>query len=96
MAFMLNTNGADPRWMSTAILRCFAIALCCVCPVLVDGAATQSCITPVDSVGKSAVTRIEVVSNTSVTPRPKGRARHGESNDFNIHRSKDCRVCGWL
>jgi isoquinoline 1-oxidoreductase subunit alpha len=41
-----------------------------VCPVHVDGAATQSCITPVDSVGKSAITRIEVVGNTSVTPRP--------------------------
>ena len=74
MTFMLNTNGADPRWMSTAILRCFAIAPCCVCPVHVDGAATQSCITPVDSVGKSAITRIEVVGNTSVAPRPKAVA----------------------
>jgi isoquinoline 1-oxidoreductase alpha subunit len=44
-------------------------ALCGACTVHVDGAATRSCITPIDSVGDSAITTIEAVGQT-----PQGKA----------------------
>ena len=44
-------------------------ALCGACTVHVDGAATRSCITTVDSVGDSAVTTIEAIGQT-----PQGAA----------------------
>src|SRR5512144_1997016 len=44
-------------------------ALCGACTVHVDGAATRSCITTVDSVGDSAVTTIEAIGQT-----PQGTA----------------------
>jgi isoquinoline 1-oxidoreductase alpha subunit len=40
-------------------------ALCGACTVHVDGVATRSCVTPVDSIGKSAVTTIEAVGATA-------------------------------
>ena len=40
------------------------MALCGACTVHVDGVATRSCITPVDSVGNSAVTTIEAIGAT--------------------------------
>jgi isoquinoline 1-oxidoreductase alpha subunit len=40
------------------------MALCGACTVHVDGIATRSCITPVDSVGASAITTIEAVGAT--------------------------------
>src|SRR5215471_14583 len=40
------------------------MALCGACTVHIDGAATRSCITPIDSIGKSAVTTIEGVGKT--------------------------------
>jgi isoquinoline 1-oxidoreductase subunit alpha len=40
-------------------------ALCGACIVHVDGAATRSCITTVDSIGGSAVTTIEAVGETA-------------------------------
>jgi aerobic-type carbon monoxide dehydrogenase small subunit (CoxS/CutS family) len=36
-------------------------ALCGACTVHVDGAATRSCITTVDSIGESAITTIEAI-----------------------------------
>ena len=39
-------------------------ALCGACTVHVDGAATRSCITSVDSIGNSAITTIEAVGQT--------------------------------
>jgi isoquinoline 1-oxidoreductase alpha subunit len=44
------------------------IAQCGACTVHVDGAATRSCVTTVDSIGKSTVTTIEGIGQT-----PAGR-----------------------
>ena len=40
------------------------MALCGACTVHVDGVATRSCITSIDSIGKSAVTTIEAIGAT--------------------------------
>ena len=40
------------------------LALCGACTVHVDGVATRSCITPVDSIGGSAITTIEAIGAT--------------------------------
>ena len=40
------------------------MALCGACTVHIDGAATRSCVTPVDSVGTSKVTTIEAIGAT--------------------------------
>jgi isoquinoline 1-oxidoreductase alpha subunit len=45
------------------------MALCGACTVHVDGTATRSCITTIDSIGDSAVTTIEAIGGT-----PVGRA----------------------
>src|SRR5260221_4184218 len=42
------------------------MALCGACTVHVDGVATRSCITPVDSIGASAITTIEAIGATPV------------------------------
>jgi isoquinoline 1-oxidoreductase alpha subunit len=42
------------------------VALCGACTVHVDGVATRSCITPVESVGTSQITTIEAIGATSV------------------------------
>jgi isoquinoline 1-oxidoreductase alpha subunit len=40
-------------------------ALCGACTVHVDGVATRSCITPIDSIGSSEVTTIEAIGATA-------------------------------
>jgi isoquinoline 1-oxidoreductase alpha subunit len=40
------------------------LALCGACTVHLDGVATRSCITPIDSVGTSRITTIEVIGAT--------------------------------
>jgi isoquinoline 1-oxidoreductase alpha subunit len=41
------------------------MALCGACTVHIDGVATRSCITPIDSVGNSNVTTIEAIGATA-------------------------------
>src|SRR6478672_13388078 len=42
------------------------MALCGACTVHIDGVAVRSCITPVDSIGKSEITTIEAIGATPV------------------------------
>ncbi|UWU73554.1 (2Fe-2S)-binding protein [Bradyrhizobium huanghuaihaiense] len=85
MAFMLKINGTPHEvdvdgdtpllWALRDVLGMTGTkfgcgkALCGACTVHVDGAATRSCITTVDSVGESAVTTIEAIGQT-----PQGAA----------------------
>ena len=81
MAFTIKVNGQARRvdadddtpllWILRDVLGltgtkfgCGA-ALCGACTVHVDGAPTRSCITPIDSIGTSAVTTIEGVGATA-------------------------------
>ncbi len=47
------------------------IAQCGACTVLIDGVARRSCVTPVSSVGKSAITTIEGLSPDATHPLQK-------------------------
>jgi isoquinoline 1-oxidoreductase subunit alpha len=45
------------------------MALCGACTVHIDGVATRSCITSVDSIGNSAITTIEAIGATAAGAR---------------------------
>ena len=45
------------------------MALCGACTVHIDGAATRSCVTPIDSVGASKITTIEAIAATTAGAR---------------------------
>jgi isoquinoline 1-oxidoreductase subunit alpha len=45
------------------------MALCGACTVHIDGVATRSCITTIDSVGKSQITTIEAIGGTPAGAR---------------------------
>jgi isoquinoline 1-oxidoreductase subunit alpha len=81
MAFTVNINGnghsidvdgdtpllwvlRDVLGMTGTKFGC-GMALCGACTVHIDGVATRSCVTPIDSIGKSAVTTIETVGATA-------------------------------
>ena len=81
MAFTININGnphsidvdgdtpllwvlRDVLGMTGTKFGCGA-ALCGACTVHIDGVATRSCITSIDSIDKSAVTTIEVIGATA-------------------------------
>jgi isoquinoline 1-oxidoreductase alpha subunit len=77
MAYPINVNGTvhsvdvdgdtpllwvlrDVLGMTGTKFGC-GLALCGACTVHIDGAASRSCITPVESVGKSQITTIEAI-----------------------------------
>src|ERR1700730_14357602 len=84
MAFTIKINGLDHTvdvdgdtpllWVLRDVLGMTGtkfgcgMALCGACTVHMDGTATRSCITTIDSVGSAAITTIEAVGNT-----PSGR-----------------------
>src|SRR4030081_2324105 len=85
MAFMLKINGADRSvdvdgdtpllWVLRDVLGMTGtkfgcgMALCGACTVHIDGTATRSCITTIDSIGGSAITTIEAIGATAVGAR---------------------------
>src|SRR5260221_9903309 len=84
MTYVLKINGKSHKvdvdgetpllWVLRDVLKMTGtkfgcgMALCGACTVHIDGAATRSCITTVDSVGEAAVTTIEAIGET-----PAGR-----------------------
>ncbi len=80
MAIMINVNGVDRAvdvdsdtpllWVLRDVLGMTGtkfgcgMALCGACTVHIDGAATRSCVTPVDSIGTSKITTIEAIGAT--------------------------------
>jgi isoquinoline 1-oxidoreductase alpha subunit len=82
MATTIKVNGADRMvdvdgdtpllWVLRDVLGMTGtkfgcgVALCGACTVHVDGLATRSCITPVDSIGASEITTIEAIGSTAV------------------------------
>src|SRR4030081_1548054 len=82
MAFKIKVNGAEHRvdvdgdtpllWVLRDVLGMTGtkfgcgMALCGACTVHLNGVATRSCVTTVDSIGDAAVTTIEAVGATAV------------------------------
>ena len=80
MAFVLKINGASHTidadgdtpllWVLRDVLQMTGtkfgcgMALCGACTVHLDGAATRSCITTIDSVGDAAITTIEAIGQS--------------------------------
>ena len=85
MAFTIKVNGTDQTvdvdgdtpllWVLRDVLGMTGtkfgcgMALCGACTVHVDGVATRSCITPVDSIGGSEITTIEAIGATPAGAR---------------------------
>src|SRR5260370_40241283 len=81
MAFTIKVNGVDRTadvdgdtpllWVLRDVLGMTGtkfgcgMALCGACTVHIDGAATRSCITTVDSIGGSDITTIEAIGETA-------------------------------
>jgi isoquinoline 1-oxidoreductase alpha subunit len=95
MAFTLKINGTDHTvdvdndtpllWVLRDVLGITGtkfgcgVGLCGACTVQIDGNATRSCITTIDSVGSSAITTIEAIGGT-----PSGRAIQEAWLDFQV------------
>jgi isoquinoline 1-oxidoreductase alpha subunit len=85
MAFKLKINGADQSvdvdgdtpllWVLRDVLGMTGtkfgcgVALCGACTVHIDGVATRSCITTIDSIGSSVITTIEAIGTTAAGAR---------------------------
>jgi isoquinoline 1-oxidoreductase alpha subunit len=80
MANTIKVNGVDRTvdvdgdtpllWVLRDVLGMTGgMALCGACTVHVDGVATRSCITPIDSIGTSAITTIEAIGATAAGAR---------------------------
>jgi isoquinoline 1-oxidoreductase subunit alpha len=81
MATMIKVNGVDRTvdvdgdtpllWVLRDVLGMTGtkfgcgVGLCGACTVHIDGAATRSCITPINSVGASKITTIEAIGATA-------------------------------
>ena len=81
MTFKININGSSRSvdvdgdtallWVLRDVLGMTGtkfgcgIAQCGACTVQIDGVATRSCVTTIDSIGKSTVTTIEAIGRTS-------------------------------
>src|SRR5215510_6666084 len=82
MAFLIKVNGTvhsvdvdgdtpllwvlrDVLGMTGTKFGC-GMALCGACTVHIDGVASRSCVTPIDSVGNSNITTIEAIGATAV------------------------------
>ena len=61
------------------------MALCGACTVHIERSPTRSCITPVDSVGKSAITTIEAIAKTAA-----GRKIHDAWLDLEVPQCGYC------
>src|SRR4026209_1248107 len=82
MALTLNINGTAHSvdvdgdtpllWMLRDVLGMTGtkfgcgMALCGACTVHLDGVATRSCVTPIDSIGNAQITTIEAIGNTPI------------------------------
>ena len=80
MAFTIKVNGNSHRvdvdgdtpllWVVRDVLGMTGtkfgcgMALCGACTVQIDGVATRSCVTPIDSIGNSQITTIEAIGAT--------------------------------
>src|SRR5260370_9245040 len=58
------------------------MALCGACTVHLDGVAIRSCITPIDSIGTSAITTIEAIGATAAGPKTQHARPHPEEVQF--------------
>jgi isoquinoline 1-oxidoreductase subunit alpha len=70
-AYVVDVDGDTPLlWVLRDVLGITGtkfgcgMALCGACTVHIDGVATRSCVTPVDSVGNSQITTIEAIGAT--------------------------------
>jgi isoquinoline 1-oxidoreductase subunit alpha len=75
-AYVVDVDGDTPLlWVLRDVLGMTGtkfgcgMALCGACTVHIDGVATRSCVTPVDSVGKSQIRTIEAIGATAAGAR---------------------------
>jgi hypothetical protein len=67
------------------------LGLCGACTVHLDGVATRSCITAIDSIGAAEITTIEAIGATAAARRSRGRGSTGKScNAATASRARSC------
>jgi isoquinoline 1-oxidoreductase subunit alpha len=63
MPGLRRTSASFAKGMTGTKFGC-GMALCGACTVHLDGTATRSCITTIDSIGTAAITTIEAIGKT--------------------------------